>query len=968
MHNMKYRNMLLPKAVSVAAVSALLLVSCAKEDFNWLIGTPINVTANAEQPVTRSGSNIQTKNFDYGAQLNAYYHITGGEAIGKTPTILTAAAAGDDGKNRLTPDVQPYFPSTGTVDILALYPTEVTSATTSFEVSNDQQEETAYKAGDLMWAGRTGVARTTGDVDLTFEHLMAKMTVKVTGKEGVRIDRVSLLNVVRKIDVTTLSASEYVLGDLATVSDASQKTILLASKTDEAVNNSLSGSALFPPQTITGQFIKVETNYGDAYYSVTGKAFDGGTAYSADLVVKRQDIGFTTTITEWEANNGSIAVPPGSSAGLKIATILPQEYNGSEQTPPLYITYTPNSDAEGIKAGTYTLKPSTDTEQWDYKAEYFNNINQGTAMVIITGQLRSEWSSSGHDSLALGNLVAQLKAMTSFEITAATGNLEYPATTKEVEYLYNTTVDHPLNTHNGDGKFTYSSSDPTVADVTVSGVVTIRKAGTTRITASMDNSGNYSAATAYYDLTVKPRSLKNNYVANNTGDVTVTMASESFPYNGEAYKPYVVVKDKGRTLQENVHYTTSYTNNTNQGTATITIKGTGNYSDANADAITKTFTITSAEPEITFNETEVKLAKGQKLTRRAKTDFGTITYSVSPEGYATVSSDGVVTATNCGANHANQTVTVTASVAAGTNNNWIAASKSYSLTIVESDWSYGYTGDVQTWECPVDGIWELEAMGAKGQDNNSFNGGRGADVAGQVYIKEGQKLYIYVGQAGSTSAGFNGGGSSSSTGGGGATDYALKNATWSTDDHLYSRILVAGGGGGALYWSIGPNVGVGGSGGGEGEEGVRADYQGETGNGGSHPGGGGKINGPGVRTSGASNGNDGSFGKGGNYSGSDPAGGGGGGWYGGASGATGSSNNRQGSGGGGSSFIYNATNIAAAGKIKDNKTYDQLIKLPSESEGNYFTTSSLEIVPTILITGGSPDANGQARITYKSAE
>lgn len=956
MHNMKYRNMLLPKAVSVAAVSALLLVSCAKEDFNWLIGTPINVTANAEQPVTRSGSNIQTKNFDDGAQLNAYYHITGGEAIGKTPTILTAAAVGDDGKNRLTPDVQPYFPSTGTVDILALYPTEVTSAATSFEVSNDQQEETAYKAGDLMWAGRTGVARTTGDVDLTFEHLMAKMTVKVTGKEGVRIDRVSLLNVIRKIDVTTLSASEYVLGSLATVSDASQKTILLASKTDEAENNSLSGSALFPPQTITGQFIKVETNYGDAYYSVTGKTFDGGTAYSADLVVKRQDIGFTTTITEWEANNGSIAVPPGSSAGLKIATILPQEYNGSEQTPPLYITYTPNSDAEGIKAGTYTLKPSTDTEQWDYKAEYFNNINQGTAMVIITGQRRTAWDSG--DSLALGNLIAQLKAMTSFEITAATGNLEYPATTKVVEYLYNTTVDHPLNTHNGDGKFTYTSSDPTVADVTISGVVTIRKAGTTRITASMDNSGNYSAATAYYDLTVKPRSLKNNYVANNTGDVTVTMASESFPYNGEAYKPYVVVKDKGRTLQENVHYTTSYTNNTNQGTATITIKGTGNYSDANADAITKTFTITSAEPEITFNETDVKLAKGQKLTRRAKTDFGTITYSVSPEGYATVSSDGVVTATNCGANHAAQNVTVTASVAAGANNNWTATSKSYLLTVVESDWSYGYTGDVQTWECPVDGIWELEAMGAKGANAGSYSGGKGADVAGQVFIKEGQKLYIYVGQGGTsgmTNYNFNGGGyGSSAAGGGGATDFALKNAAWNSTDHFNSRIIVAGGGGGALNYTSGPYIGAGGSGGGEGDGASRADYVGETGNAGSLPGLGGTLSAGGAVTSGGSGGNAGSFGLGGHYTGSTAVGCGGGGWYGGGSGSAGG---RQGSGGGGSSFIYNTINRQSANSYT--------VQLPPSN--NYFDTS-LEITPTILITGGSPDANGQARITYKSAE
>ena len=969
---MKYRNMLLPKAVSVAAVSALLLVSCAKEDFNWLIGTPINVTANAEQPVTRSGSNIQTKNFDYGAQLNAYYNITGGEAIGKTPTILTAAAASDDGKNRLTPDVQPYFPSTGTVDIMALYPKErATKDITFFTVLADQQEETAYKASDLMWAGRTSVARTTGDIDLTFEHLMAKMTVKVTGKEGVLVKNVSLVDIVRKVDITTLTAGACTLAEIDR-ENGTKESILLASTEATDVDNTLSGSVLFPGQTISGNFIKVETNYGDAYFSVTNKEFVGGSEYSADLVVKRQDVGFVTTITDWANNGGSIAVPPGSSAGLKIAVIPDQPYDGTAKTPSLDISYFPNDELkEKLNDGLSSYDLVRDV---DYSAEYFNNTNQGTAIVIITGL------KDPNRNEVLANVIKGIKSMTSFKITAHEGELTYPATTKEVEYEYNTTVDHELDTHNGDGTITFTSSDESVADVSNSGIVTIRKAGHTRITATMAADGNYTAASAYYDLTVKPRSLKKNSEGENP-TVTATIAGStpsgySVPYSGEAYAPAVVVKDKGRTLQEGKHYTYSVTNNENKGTATITIKGMDNYSSENADAITLNFTITAVTPTISMTSTDaVILAKGQKFTRKATTNHGEVTYSSSPAGIVDISADGVVTAkTTTATNEAEKTVTITASVAADTEHgdkpNWVATSKSYTMKVVESDWKYGYTGTVQPWTCPVDGIWELEAMGAKGADTNGFNGGRGADVAGQVFIKKGQKIYIYVGQAGANGP-WNGGGAGT-TRGGGATDFALKSATWDVEDHLYSRIIVAGGGGGALFWSTGPNVGVGGSGGGEGEgisgqEGYRADYQGETGNGGSHPGGGGKINGGGVRTSGATNGADGTFGVGGSYSGSNPAGGGGGGWYGGASGATGSSNNRQGSGGGGSSFIYNAANISAAGNIKDNKTYKDLVKLPGELEGNYFT-KDLEITPTILITGGSPDANGQARITYKSAE
>lgn len=951
-------------AAGTALLAALLFTSCARDDFDWLVGTAINVTASTEKPATRAASDIQTTTFDTGAEINAYYKITGGDAIGRTPTILTAAAA-TEGKNRLTPDVQPYYPSTGTVDIMALYPKEIaTKDITNFTVLADQQAEADYKKSDLMWAGITGQGKTPEDVNLEFKHVMTKMTVSVTGKEGVLVKKVSLVDIVRKVDITTLTADAYTLADIDRENDT-KDAILLASTEATDVNNTLSGSVLFPGQTISGNFIKVETNYGDAYFSVTNKAFAGGSEYSADLVVKRQDVGFVTTITDWANNGGSIAVPPGSSAGLKIAVIPDQHYDGTPKAPDLEIWYYPNDELNGQLGqalGTgYELVVNE-----DYKAEYFNNINQGTAMVIITGLRSQARVNAGQEVLA--DIIKGIQSMTTFKITAHDGELTYPAATKVVEYEYNTTVDHPLDAHDGDGTITFTSSDESVADVSISGVVTIRKAGTTRITATMAADGNYTAASAYYDLTVKPRSLRYNY-AKTTPDVTATIAGStstgySVAYSGEAYAPAVVVKDKGRTLQENKHYTYSVTNNVNCGTATITIKGMDNYSSENDDAITLNFTINAVTPTISMTSTDaVILAKGQKFTRKATTNHGEVTYSSSPAGIVDISADGVVTAkTTTATNEAEKTVTITASVAADTEHedkpNWVATSKTYTMTVVESDWKYGYTGTVQTWICPVDGIWELEAMGAKGADASGFNGGRGADVAGQLFIKKGQKIYIYVGQGGGT---WNGGGTGT-TNGGGATDFALKNADWDSNDHLNSRIIVAGGGGGALYWSTGPQVGVGGDGGGEGEgisgqEGYRADYQGETGNGGSHPGGGGKINGGGTRTSGATNGADGTFGKGGSYSGSDPAGGGGGGWYGGASGATGSSNNRQGSGGGGSSFIYNATNRAAA----NNYT----VALPPSD--NYFT-NDLEITPTILITGGSPDANGQARITYKSAE
>lgn len=971
--------------VAVALLTAF-FTSCAGNDFDWLIGTPINVVATT-QPVTRAGDNIQSVNFDNGAEINAYYNIIGGESIGNVPTILTAAAADNNGKNRLTPDTQPYYPQEGTIDIMALYPKErANKDMTSFYVESDQREESNYKLSDMMWAGVTELAKTSEDVNLQFTHFMAKMSVTVTGEEGVRIEAISLQNIVRTVDISSLSAASCTLS--AVDENGNKEEILLASTEATELENTLSGSGLFPGQTISGNFIKVKTNYGDAYFSLINKEFVGGHEYSASLVVSRQEIGFVTTITDWANNGGSIAVPPGSSAGLKIAAIPDQPYDGTAKTPALTITYSPNDELKSqigdTQTGTYELVANK-----DYTAEYFNNTNQGTAVVIITGQKSPDRRGSME---ALANVIAGIRSMTSFNITAATGNLEYPATTKTVEYDYNSTVDHTLNTHNGDGTITYSSSDETVADVTNSGVVTIRKAGTTRITASMANDGNYSASTAYYDLTVKKRSLRfNNTVGRVAASIPSIPAGTKVTYSGQPHKPAVIIKDKGRTLQEGLHYTYSVVNNTNVGTATITIKGAGdNYSDADTAAVYLTFEIDKRTPTITgFEGSEVKLAKGHDYTRRAKSDYGSITYTAEPSGFVTVSSDGIVTATNTGSNHASQTVTIYATVPE--TDNLKSVSASYPLTVVESAWTYSYTGGVQEWTCPISGFWQLEAMGAKGGTTDSFEGGNGADIGGMVYVKEGQKLYIYVGQGAPQTTGtngnsviWNGGGrytgstassaTSRFTSGGGATDFSLNNGTWDSDTHLNSRILVAGGGGGALYYKVSNSnltTGAGGAGGGESSF-SRAEYDGEQAIGGNNPGGGGTLSSGGIVAVAGKMGNNGKFGNGGNYGGTLSGGAGGGGWFGGASGCQ--DGTVLGAGGGGSSFIYNTANLATAAT----GGFNYNLQVPV-SDSNFFVKTKaeveadptriwLEIIPTILVAGGSADVNGQARLTYISAE
>lgn len=63
----------------------------------------------------------------------------------------------------------------------------------------------------------------------------------------------------------------------------------------------------------------------------------------------------------------------------------------------------------------------------------------------------------------------------------------------------------------------------------------------------------------------------------NISEATVTLNPTSYTYGGNPYTPSVTVTHEGRTLTNGTHYTVTYSNNTNAGTATCTITGIGNY-------------------------------------------------------------------------------------------------------------------------------------------------------------------------------------------------------------------------------------------------------------------------------------------------------------------------------------------------------------------------------------------------------
>lgn len=132
-----------------------------------------------------------------------------------------------------------------------------------------------------------------------------------------------------------------------------------------------------------------------------------------------------------------------------------------------------------------------------------------------------------------------------------------------------------------------------------------------------------------------------NFLTVENIDVTVTVNAKSLSdvsidniddqaYTGSPITPTVTVKgDSGKTLVKDTDYTVEYSDNTNKGTATVTVKAKsgGNYTFSN---VTKNFTIVAAASSISITGDPSKTYDGAAVTDPAvnKTgSAGAVTYA-----------------------------------------------------------------------------------------------------------------------------------------------------------------------------------------------------------------------------------------------------------------------------------------------------------------------------------------------------
>ena len=146
---------------------------------------------------------------------------------------------------------------------------------------------------------------------------------------------------------------------------------------------------------------------------------------------------------------------------------------------------------------------------------------------------------------------------------------------------------------------TVAVTDWTVADTSIAevadGKLEGKKAGTTKMTSKL-----FDGTTATMTVAVKA----------DISNATVSFPTASFVYDGTAKTPAPVVVRDGDVLKEGSDYTVEYSKNTSAGTATVTVKGAGNYTGSAQG----TFEITPAPIDVATVSVSAQRYTGKALT------------------------------------------------------------------------------------------------------------------------------------------------------------------------------------------------------------------------------------------------------------------------------------------------------------------------------------------------------------------
>ena len=112
----------------------------------------------------------------------------------------------------------------------------------------------------------------------------------------------------------------------------------------------------------------------------------------------------------------------------------------------------------------------------------------------------------------------------------------------------------------------------------------------------------------------------------------VTLASDTYTYNGRSQKPAVTVKHGGKKLVPGTDYSVTYSDNVHAGTASVKVSGKGNYKGT----VTKKFTISKADQSIRLTVDATKIDVGKTTAIKVSGTKGSISFKSASDSLAAV--------------------------------------------------------------------------------------------------------------------------------------------------------------------------------------------------------------------------------------------------------------------------------------------------------------------------------------------
>ena len=364
-----------------------------------------------------------------------------------------------------------------------------------------------------------------------------------------------------------------------------------------------------------------------------------------------------------------------------------------------------NCKVSGLTTKTYTGKAQTQSitvkyrnktlkNGKDYTVSYQNNINAGTAYVIIKG--KGSYSGTVKRSFTIKPAIIY-KQCTFYKIASQyyTGSQIKPVPnikngTTALKNGTDFTVSYKNNTEPGTatlkvtGKGNYSGSVSKTFRITARAIndveVTVPDTVFTGVQVKPDvvvSYGNYQFINnSDYTLSFKDNvnigtasvvvTGKNHLSGSRTvtfpiekADISSTeIAVKNATFTGSAVKSAVDVRLGNVTLKEGTHYTLSYKNNVNAGTAQVTVSGKGSLEGA----VTKSFTIAKADiSKASISASGTYAPDDVKIGINAK--FGNYTLKSSDYSFAAPTAAGEQTLTISGNGNFSGKATVKCNVA-----------------------------------------------------------------------------------------------------------------------------------------------------------------------------------------------------------------------------------------------------------------------------------------------------------------